>query len=225
MKLATQMIRRVAVSALVASTLVAGVVNAATVNVDNTAITNGYMNVFELPSNGGGYVFGSGWGTGDLCANWNGSAWVLTPNTIGDPNPFWYTPSGGPGAAGNKTMEANLYAQNDAGTYAGQTLNFIGTVSANTLAASHQAYIFIRDFAPDFSSVVENKIPMPAGGNFSISLATINDPARHVQWGFQMVGPCVWSTDVAPYGSVVIAPQATTPASKSTWSRVKSLYR
>lgn len=225
MKLATQMIRRVAVSALVASTLVAGVVKAATVNVDNTNINSGFMNVFELPSNGGGYVFGSGWGLADLCANWNGSAWVLTPNTIGDPNPFWYTPSGGPGSAGNKVMEANLYAQAAAGAYAGQTVTFIGTVSSNTLASSHQAYIFVRDWPSDFSSVNQTIVPMPAGGNFSVSLATINDPSRIVQWGFQVKGPCVWSTDVAPYGSIVVGPQSATPASKSTWSRVKSLYR
>jgi hypothetical protein len=41
-------------------------------------------------------------------------------------------------------------------------------------------------------------------GLFSINLATINDPARHVHYGFETVGPDVWVTDVAPYGSIQI---------------------
>jgi len=41
-------------------------------------------------------------------------------------------------------------------------------------------------------------------GVFSISLATVNDAARHIQFGFETIGPDVWSTDVAPYGSIQI---------------------
>jgi hypothetical protein len=37
-----------------------------------------------------------------------------------------------------------------------------------------------------------------------VSLTTINDPARHVQFGFQTIGVNVWATDVAPFGSMVI---------------------
>src|ERR1700690_3079091 len=74
------------------------------VNVDPGAAWIGYMNVFELPENGGAYVSGSSWGTADLCATFSGTTLTLTPNTIGDPSPYWYTPSGGPGATGNKTM-------------------------------------------------------------------------------------------------------------------------
>ena len=36
-----------------------------TVTVDPLAPWNGFMNVFEIPAHGGGYVFGSGWGTVD----------------------------------------------------------------------------------------------------------------------------------------------------------------
>ncbi|MFM8559194.1 MAG: hypothetical protein ACKOC6_06275 [bacterium] len=224
MMLATRSIRRVVVGALAATTLFAGSAKAVTFNVDNVNLTNGFMNVFELPSNGGGYIFGSGWGIADLNATFAGGNWTLSPNTIGDPNPFWYTPSGGPGAAGNKVMEANLYSQ-FTGSLAGQTVTFIGNVVSNTLTSAHVGKIFIRDFAPDFSSVVEQSIPMPAAGNFSISLATINDPNRHVQYGFQLKGECVWYTDTAPFGNVVIGPQSVTPSQKSSWSRVKSLYR
>ncbi|MFO0861440.1 MAG: PEP-CTERM sorting domain-containing protein [Phycisphaerales bacterium] len=158
----------------------------------------GFMNVFDLPSNGGGYVFGSPWGTADLCATFSGSVLKLSPNSINDPSPFWYTPSGGPGSTGNKIMEANFY-QEVTGAYAGQTLTFEGNVLSNSLTSDHVARIFIRDFAADYSSSVDTFINVTPG-NFSISLNTINDPARHVQWGFQVKGPCVWITDVAQYG-------------------------
>jgi len=158
----------------------------------------GFMNVFELPSNGGGYVFGSPWGTNDLAAVFTGSVLKLSPNSINDPNPFWYTPSGGPGSTGNKIMEANFY-QEVTGGYAGQTVTFEGKVLSNSLSGDHVARIFIRDFAADFSSSVDTFIDVTPG-DFSISLNTINDPARHVQWGFQVKGPNVWITDVEQYG-------------------------
>ena len=164
----------------------------------------GYMNVFELPSNGGGFVFGSPWGTPDLNSSFNDAAPSLTmsPNTIGDPHPFWYIGGGGPGAAGNKIMEANLYIE-VGDIYSGQTVTFTGNVLSNTLTQAHSAVIFIRDFAPDYSS--SNDIFIPATpGAFSVSLNTIAGAGRHVQYGFQMRGVNVWATDVAPYGNVVI---------------------
>lgn len=178
----------------------------------STAPWLGFMNVYELPSNGGAFVFPSGWGVADLNASFNDPAQTLTlsPNTIGDPNPFWYTPVGGPGAAGNKIMEANLYQQVD-DAYAGQTVVFEGNVISNTFTSAHVARIFIRDFAPDFSSVNETIVPL-VPGPFSVSLATINAPGRHVQWGFQVKGVNVWATDTAPFGTAVIA---TVPAPAS----------
>ena len=174
---------------------------------------NSYMNVFETPANGGGFVFGSGWGIADLNTSFNDVAETMTfsPNTIGDPNPFWYTPAGGPGAAGNKVMEANAYYEVN-GAYAGQTVTFQGTILSNTLTSAHQGIIFVKDFAPDYSSVVTSSIPMTAGA-FSLSLNTIPDPARHVQWGFQVKGVCVWFTDVAQFGNVVISTAIPTPGS------------
>jgi hypothetical protein len=185
---------------------------------------NGFMNVFELPSNGGGYVFGSGWGPADLCAVFTGNNLRLSPNTIGDPNPFWYTPSGGPGSTGNKVMEGNMYVE-PAGSLPGQLVTFSGDVISHDLLPSHTASVFVRDFAPDFSSVNEVFVPIPTSGSFSISLNTINDPARHVQYGFQIKGPCVWVTDVGPYGGVVVGPTQTTPAAPATWGRIKAQYK
>ncbi|MBU6221738.1 MAG: PEP-CTERM sorting domain-containing protein [Planctomycetes bacterium] len=202
-------LRSIALSALASVALVAPA-RAIDVTIDSGTMTNGYMNVFELPSNGGAYVFGAGWGVADLNATFPTSSTVnFTPNTIGDPNPFWYTPSGGPGATGNKIMEANLYAQNDGGL-AGQTITFKGNVTSFTLQTGtnpntdYTFKAFVRDFAPDFSSVVETLIPITSTGQFTATLATINDPARHVQWGLQMKGPDVWITDVAAKGSVTV---------------------
>jgi hypothetical protein len=182
-----------------------------TVGVNPGATWVGYMNVSETPQNGGGFLWGSGWGTADLCANWSGSMLTLSANTIGDPNPYWYTPSGGPGAVGNKTMDANMYVE--LGALPGQTLTFTGNVLANTLVGSVNqlgngwtSVAFIKDFAPDYSSFVQQTVALTPGV-FSISLATINDPARHVQYGFETIGPDVWVTDAAAYGSIQIVPE------------------
>ena len=167
------------------------------------------MNVFETPQHGGGFVFGQSWGTTDLTAVFTPGVLTLGPNTIGDPNPFWYTPSGGPGAVGNKSMDANMYIE-QTGTLNGQNVTFTGTVISNTLFGQVNqlgngwtSVAFIKDFAPDFSSSVSVTAPLTPGP-FSISLNTINDPARHVQYGFETIGPDVWSTDVGPFGNIQI---------------------
>jgi len=174
------------------------------VKVDTGAPWIGYMNVFELPSNGGGYVFGSSWGTADLTAVFSGDVLTLGPNTIGDPDPFWYQGGGGPGAPGNKTMDASMYVEPAAGTYAGQTVTFEGNVLSNSLVDPYSSVAFIKDFAPDYSSSVSVSVPLTPGP-FSISLAADADPLRHVQYGFETIGPNVWVTDVEPYGKVEIA--------------------
>jgi hypothetical protein len=183
---------------------------AATVLVNPGQSWLGFMNVFNLPSAGGAYQFGQAWGTADLTAVFSGSTLTLGPNTIGDPNSYWYTPSGGPGAIGNKVMDANFYVETT-GVYSGQALTFTGNVLANTLVGQTNqigngwtSVAFIKDFAPDYSSNVTVTAPL-VNGVFSINLNTINDPARHIQYGFETIGPDVWITDVAPYGNIQIA--------------------
>lgn len=182
------------------------VAQAASVGVDEGATWLGYMNVFALPSDGGGFQFGSPWGTPDLNANFNAGTHQLTlsPNTIGDPNPYWYIGGGGPGAAGNKIMEANLY-QETTDIYNGQLVTFSGTVLSNSFTSAHRVYAFIKDFAADYSSFNETRVELTAAGGFSIDLATLGVAGRHVQWGFQTVGVNVWTTDTAPFGNMVIA--------------------
>lgn len=179
--------------------------DAAIVNVgDSTSPWLGFMNVFELPANGGGYVFGSPWGVPDLAASFDdpNNKLTLLPNSIGDADPFWYQGGGGPGALGNKIMEANLY-QEYTDVFNGQIVTFEGMVTSNTFTAAHTASIFIRDFAPDYSSFNQISVPLTAGP-FSISLAADAGAGRHVQYGFQVVGENVWITDIAPFGNAMI---------------------
>ncbi|MBK9776739.1 MAG: hypothetical protein IPP62_10305 [bacterium] len=211
-----------AIIALVICALFAGSAFAADVTVDPTKITNAYMNVWDLSNV---YQFGGVWGFADLVASYSGSNLTLSPNSINDPNPYWYLPGGGPGSVGQKIMYADSYAQVDDGSLAGQTLTFTGTVLTSTLTSAHVAKAFIRDFAPDFSSVVETMVTLPASGAFSVSQVLSNDPARHVQYGFEMVGVCVWITDVAPYGNIVIAPYLPVSVEDASFGDVKALFR
>lgn len=173
-----------------------------TVSVDPGAPWIGFMNISELPSNGGAYVFGSSWGVADLTATFAGPVLTLGPNSVNDPSSFWYTPSGEPGATGNKNMDANMYVE-DSSTLVGQTVTFTGDVLSNTFISPYTSVAFIKDFAPDYSSSVSVTAPLTPGV-FSISLATINSPGRHVQYGFETIGPDVWITDRDPVGGVQI---------------------
>lgn len=220
-----RLLKSFALGVLVAGAMFAGVARAdVNVTVNPGDPYQGYMNVFNLPSAGGAFQFGSPWGTGDLVAVFVGPNLRLSPNTIGDPDPYWYTPSGGPGSTGNKIMEANMYVE-PAGSLPGVTVNFAGDVLAHTLTANHVARAFIRDFAPDFSSSNESVVVLPTSGSFSLSLATVNDPARHVQYGFQVSGPNVWVTDVEPFGYVLLGPSQPTPTQAATWGRLKAQYK
>jgi hypothetical protein len=212
-----------------ASLLLVGAVaksEAVTYTVDPGAPWIGYMNVFNVGGPGyglagaGGFVFGSGWGPSDLRATFSGPVLSLKANTIGDPDPFWYTPAGGPGAVGNKIMDANLYQQFD-GPLAGQNVTFEGNVLANSLLGPADAagrgwtaVAFIKDFAPDYSSSVATTVPLNSLGVFSISYTAINDPARHVQFGFEVIGPDVWAGDPlsVPSIDIVAVPEPTSLA-------------
>ncbi|HEX5218047.1 MAG TPA: Ig-like domain-containing protein [Verrucomicrobiae bacterium] len=193
--------------------------NPTNVTVNSSANWIGYMNVFNKPQDGGAYQFGSGWGTADLNAGFTPLGLKLSPNTIGDPDPYWYTPSGGPGAVGNKTMDASMYVE--IGSLPGRKLIFSGTVLSNTLVSATNtnaigngwtSVAFIKDFAPDYSTFNSVTVPL-TNGNFSIQLTTVNDPARHVQYGFETIGPNVWVTDAAQFGSVLIANVGVLPTS------------
>ena len=87
------------------------------------------------------------------------------------------------------------------GCLSGQTVTFSGYVHENSLAPGYEATIFIRDFAADFSSFEEVTAPA-VPGPFSISLDTIDDATRNVQWGYNLNGVNVWPGDAAALGTV-----------------------
>lgn len=177
---------------------------ALSVTVDPSATWLGFMHVSNLPADGGAYQFNSVWGTADLRATFVGPTLTLAPNTIGDASPYWYIGGGGPGSPGNKIMDANFYVEGPSGFVSGETITFSGVVLSHSLTSAHTVRVFIKDFAPDYSSFVESSVLLSGNGVFEISLATINDPARHVQYGFQMVGVNVWATDAAAFGQVEV---------------------
>ena len=215
--------KAIAIVALLALALpLASPAQAQTFTVDPAAINVGYMNVFEL--DGSTFAFGSPWGFADLVASYSGNVLTLSPNTIGDPDPYWYIGGGGPGAAGNKIMEAVSYAERLDGSLAGTTVTFTFQVLSSSLTSEHVVAAFIRDFAPDFSSVNQAVVPLTSTGPYTLSLETINDPARPVQYGFIFRGVNVWATDVEPFGNMVIGPETPVSNEDSSFGAVKALY-
>ena len=227
---------------LVLSTLSLGVLalcssqtSAQTVTVDPTTLTSGYMNVFNIsggPGLGiaaaGAYQFGSGWGVADLTSGFSGSTVTLGPNQINDPSTYWYSPAGGPGATGNKIMDANLYNETT-GTYVSTTLTFTGDVLSDTLAngpvnqlgEGWTSVAFIKDFSSGYS-LLNTVTATLADGVFSISLP-VGGATDHIQYGFETIGPDVWSTDVGPYGNIVIAPVPVPEPATWAWAGSGSL--
>jgi len=200
---------------LMAALLVAGAASShagnINVGVDPTVNWLGYINVFELPANGGGYVYGQSWGTPALSASFNGGLLTLGPCAVNDTSSFWYVgapppapPPGGPGVPGNKQIEANFYVEPPAGSFSGHHVTFSGTVNSNTLSSTHTTVAVIKDFAPDYSSSNIATAPV-VNGSFSVSLDTLGSPGRHVQYGFMTVGANCWPTDVTTlFGSLKI---------------------
>ena len=214
--------RTLAVCAIAGTCLTAHAVVTIGVNPGDSWL--GFMNVFDLPQNTGNgnpyppnlgnYQFGSTWGTADLRASFSGPTLTLQCNTIGDPATYWYVGGGAPGHPGNKIMDANMYVDNDTGhVLDGQTVKFTGTVLANSLVGQVDALgngwtavAFVKDFASDYSSSVSATVPLTPG-SFSVSLNTINDPTRHVQYGFEVIGPDVWAGDPLTFASIQVVPE------------------
>ncbi len=174
----------------------------------------GYANFFEIPIALDIFVFGSAWGLDRLTATFDDNTNTVTfgPLGIDDPNEFWFQDTiggapdpmnpGGPGQDGNKDCEVSFY-QEVTDTYAGQTVTFTGEITADTLDAGWEVVAFVRDFAPDYSAF--NDVEVSASvGPFSVQLVADPGAGRHVQYGFRMVGPNVWPSDVPSKGAITI---------------------
>jgi len=180
-----------------------------TVGVDPTQDWIGYMNVFDLPTAGGGYEFGSVWGTTDLQANFSPGILTLAPcvNVWETSDTYWVQADG---VSPNKTMDASMYVQNDA--LAGDTVMFDGSALLNTLQAPYTDVAFIKDFTPNYGASTSVTAQLIPGQGFSLTLATT--AGDHIQYGFETIGPDANPATVAGLGIVEIAtvPEPTTLA-------------
>jgi hypothetical protein len=193
------------------------------VYVDSSKTWIGYMNVFQLPENGGGYFFGTGWGTADLNASFSGSVANLTPNTsiyrdIATNNADWWKPDG----TGNKTMDANFYVENN--SLAGSNVTFSGFVWTNSLVAPYTSVAFIKELDPGAGYATVNIVTTNlTSTNFSITTQTTL--GHIVQYGFETVGPNANTalTPLVTLGHVLVASNAQ-PAGPAITSLPPSSY-
>ncbi|MBN2511640.1 MAG: PEP-CTERM sorting domain-containing protein [Sedimentisphaerales bacterium] len=177
---------------------------------DPGAAWNGWMNVFETPANGGGYLWGSSWGAADLRAGFDGAGVLsLAPNTncYNPADAYWVNPDG----SGNKDMEANFYQEWSG--LAGQMVTFNYTVGTNTLPAGYIAQAFIKVLNPDDSWATINIAVAeltPGSGTVSLAVNSIANPVTQV--GFMLRGLVVDPASEAAATSVTIVPEPTTIA-------------
>jgi hypothetical protein len=183
-----------------------------TVNGASPAATwGGYMNVFETPANGGAYLWGSGWGAGDLRATFDGAGILtLAPNTncYNPTDAYWVNPVT---LLGNKDMEANFYQSFNG--LNGQNVSFNYTVGTNTLLAGYSAKAFIKVLNPaaGWATIQSTYLNLtPGAGSLSLSV----DPTTGVvtQVGFMLRGIVVSPTSAEAATGVTIVPEPATMA-------------
>lgn len=175
--------------------------------VDPSATWMGWMNVFDL---GGGYLWGSGWGTADLRASFDGAGTLtLAPNTNcwNPADAYWVNPDG----TGNKDMEANFYREYAA--MDGQTLTFNYAVGTNTLPQGYTANAFIKVLDPSAGwATVQTVFGVLTPGAGSISLAVNPTAGVVTQVGFALRGLVADPAGAAGLSSVTIVPEPATMA-------------
>lgn len=187
-------------------------------NVDFNASENwvGFMNVFQLPSDGGGYEFGSPWVVADLktLVVVAENSMILQPNyntyTENSADPYWVDQAT---KEGNKDMEANTFVEPGA-SFNGEDLTFSGTVMTNSLAAGYTASFFIKALDPDNDyqdALGGSKVAvLPTSGAFTVSATAAElAPGLVIQYGFVVRGPNGNPADEAALGSVRIGKTVT----------------
>lgn len=175
-----------------------------TFTLDPAANWVGYMNVFELPENGGAWQWGSAWGTADLPAVFAGDQLTIGPNTncYNATDPYWVQPSG----LGAKVMEANMYVEDT--SLVGQTAVFTGSTVEYTYVDGYETRAFIKVLDPDngWGVVAEMYEPLTQGQAFSVTLAIPDTAGLVPQYGFITTGLDADPATVDALGHAVIAP-------------------
>ena len=175
-----------------------------TVVADASAEYLGYANVFETIANGGGFVFGQGWGVADLKSVVDAGAGTVTLqpnfNAYNADDAFWVDPVTG---LGNKQFEGNTFVENNTNLI-GSELTFTGGVAAYTLDPSYVAIAFIKVFNADFSVLKIETAPLVAGQDFSITYTNVEPEDTTIQYGYQVLGLNANPADEDALGSIVI---------------------
>jgi len=161
------------------------VLSQTTVNFDSSLPWEGFMNVFETPANGGGFIFASSWGVADLVVQVNtvNNTATLKPNRINDSDPFWQTGN----LLGNKVMNASFFVNNST-DLVNIPFTFTGEVLTNNLDAEYLEKAFIRIFDGSFNLLREITADLTPGV-FSLFYDNSEGAAGvNVQYGFNVVG-------------------------------------
>src|SRR6516164_9654275 len=100
--------------------------------VDPSKGWGGYMNVFSLPADGGGYQFGGSWGGNALRGSFSADLLTLQSCTnVSNPSDtYWCKPDG----SGNKQMDASWYV--DTASLVGSNVTFSGNVVDYTMTSN-----------------------------------------------------------------------------------------
>lgn len=170
-----------------------------------------YMNVFQLPANGGGYEFGSAWALADVKSTLDvaNNQLILQPNfsTYNATDAYWVDPTT---MLGNKNMEALTFVE-PGNTFNNQDLTFSGYADLSSLDSAYTAYYFIKALDPnnDYADALNGSkvFELSASSNFSVS-ATAAELATGlvIQYGFIIVGINANPTTENAIGSVTISP-------------------
>lgn len=185
-----------------------GEIGEESVTVDASASWNGFANVFDLPADGGEFIFASPWGVPDLRTDIDteNNNLTLFPNfnTYADNtnDPFWVDQTTN---EGNKTFEANTFIESTA--LAGNILEFSANVESFTISSDYEVSAFIRVFNADFSFNKSVTTELTGTGNFTIIYDDVdleNDVT--VQYGFTVVGQNANPADETALGNVVVGP-------------------
>jgi hypothetical protein len=180
-----------------------------TVNGASFFPTNGWMNVSE----GGTYLWGSGWGIPDLRESGAaGNLWLQTNTNCYNPaDPYWAT-------RGSKTMEALGYTE----TYglSGQNVTFNFVVGSNNLAGAldgmgnpivTEAFIKVLDAGGSWATTQQIYEPLTVGAH-SMTLFNVDPSLANpdVQIGFRVIsGHDALGSNTADLGALIIPEPAT----------------
>lgn len=172
----------------------------------------GYTAVFNLPVDGGAFIFSEFYGTdtAKLPGGFTGPVAWLAPSRIGvfqgdTQNQYfgdWWKADGSGGYGANKTLEDFLYVQND--SLAGNTVRFSGRVPTNTLTGPYTAYAVIADtVGNNYAGYAQQRTKLVAGETFSVSLDIA--PGHHVGYGIMVSGPSSPDASLGSLGAVEVS--------------------